>query len=227
MDVISSKHFLYTEHDITFTNTEGALKKLDASIQKPSTYAILRTAPGAKTEEFDGVQYLVWEGVSLNPNETYKVQVIEDYRPVAGAGIILLLIIIAYYSLRSPIIVKKKAYAIHKKDTGNNELKIVLYIMNRTGRTLEKVRVLDRLPIIHRVEEDFGPGTPEPKYRKSHDGIILDWDIALAPREERIFTYKVKSSLPLVGEFTLKPCIVQYGSKGRRTSSGEYRLVID
>jgi hypothetical protein len=135
---------------------------------------------------------------------------------------------VLYYQLRSPIIVKKKAYALHKKDTGNNEIKIVLYLKNRTNKTLEKVRVLDRLPIIHRVEPDFGAGTPEPKFRRSGaEGIILDWDIVLAPQEERIFTYRIKSALPIVGEFTLKPCVVQYGHGGKRTNSPPFRLLID
>jgi hypothetical protein len=132
-----------------------------------------------------------------------------------------------YYAFRSPIIVKKKAYAIHKKDTGNNEIKVLIHIRNRTGRTLEKVRVLERLPLIHKVEPDFGPGTPEPKFRRGHDGIVLDWDIVLAPHEERLFTYKIKSALPLVGEHTLRPCVIQYGHKGNRTSSDSYRVILE
>ncbi len=224
----TTKKFLHTIYIITFTNTEGAQKTQDASIPNLKTYAILVTKPQAKTDVFDNKEYLVWTGVSLNPNETYQVKIVEDYRQLTGFAIAILLLIILYYQLRSPIIVKKKAYAIHKKDTGNNEIKVMLYIHNRSNKTIEKVRVLDRLPMIHKVEEDFGAGTPEPKYRRhGTEGVILDWDIVLAPKEERIFSYKIKSALPIVGEFTLKPCIVQYGTKNRRTSTGPYRLMID
>jgi hypothetical protein len=128
---------------------------------------------------------------------------------------------------RSPVIINKKAFGIRKKDIGNNEIKVVLHVKNRTGKFLEKVRVLERLPIIHKVQPDFGPETPEPKFRRSHEGVVLDWDIALAPREERIFTYRITSALPIVGEYTLRPCVVQYGPKGKRTSSEPYRLQID
>ncbi len=227
-EVTAEKAFLGKIHRYTFTNTEGAQKTQDIMVQKLLTPAFLITSPSAGTEIFDKKIYFIWKSITLNPNESYSVIIKEDYKQYVITALIVALILILYFGFRSPIIIKKKAYAIHKKDTGNNEMKVVLYVKNRSLRTIEKVRVLDRLPIIHRVEEDFGPGTPEPKYRKhGTEGIILDWDIILSPKEERIFTYKVKSALPLVGEFTLKPCVVQYGSKGKRTSSAPYRMMID
>ncbi|HIH39792.1 TPA: hypothetical protein HA219_03665 [Candidatus Woesearchaeota archaeon] len=226
-DISVEKVFLGKVHKYTFTNTENSQKTQDVMIQKMLTPAFLITNPSAGTEVFDDKIYFIWKSVTLNPNESYSVTIKEDYRQYVIAVLAIILVLILYFGFRSPIIIKKKAYAIHRKDTGNNEMKVVLYVKNRSFRTLEKVRVLDRLPGIHRVEEDFGPGTPEPKYRKSHEEIILDWDIILSPKEERIFTYKVKSALPLVGEFTLKPCVVQYGHKGKRTSSAPYRLIID
>ncbi|MEK6886882.1 MAG: hypothetical protein AABW88_03545 [Nanoarchaeota archaeon] len=226
-EVSSERVFLGTLHKYVFTNTEGAQKTQDIMVQKLSTAAFLITNPLAGAEVFDGKNYFIWKAVTLNPNESYSVIIKEDYKQYVLTVLIIVLVLILYFGFRSPIIIKKKAYAIHKKDTGNNEIKVVLYVKNRSWRTLEKVRVLDRLPGIHRVEEDFGPGTPEPKYRKSHDEMILDWDIILSPKEERIFTYKIKSALSLVGEFTLKPCVVQYGHKGKRTSSAPYRLIID
>jgi methionine-rich copper-binding protein CopC len=227
-EIVVANKFLYTLKQITFTNTEGARKTQDASIEKPQTYAMVYSTPRSKTETFSNQDFLVWTGVALNPGESYVVTVVEDFRPFVAFIVIIIIGIICYYQFRSPVIVKKKAYAIHKKDTGNNELKVVLYVKNRSNSTLEKVRVLDRLPIIHRVEEDFGPGTPEPKYRKhGTEGTILDWDIVLAPQEERIFTYKVKSALPIVGEYVLKPCVVQYGHNEKRTTSAPYRLQID
>ena len=226
-DVTVTKEFLRLVHTIVFTNAEGSQKTLDASYLKPKSYAVIETNPGAVTEEFSGEQYLVWKDVTLSPNETYSVRVVEDYMPIAAGFVIIIIVLILYYTYRSPIIVNKKAFGMHKKDTGNNQIKVVLHVKNRTGKFIEKVRVLERLPIIHKVESDFGPETPEPKFRRSNEGIVLDWDIALAPKEERIFTYKVKSTLPIAGEYTLRPCVVQYGHKGRRTTSDPYRLVID
>lgn len=221
------KGFLYTKHIITFTNTEKIRKTQDVMIPALKTYALLLTKPEAETKEFNGKLYLVWTGLSLAPDEKFTVTVTEDYRIFAVVGIFIVALIIIYWLHRSPIVVKKKAYAIRKKDTGNNEIKVVLHVKNRSSRELNKVRVFDRLPGIHRIDEDFGPGTPEPKYRRSRQGMVLDWDISLAAKEERVFSYKLQSDLPIVGEFTLKPCIVQYGLNNRRTSSAPYRLVID
>ncbi|HME86834.1 MAG TPA: hypothetical protein VKE88_00275 [Candidatus Nanoarchaeia archaeon] len=227
-DIQTTKRFLHTIHNIIFTNTENAQKTQDAAIPAPDSRAYIITSPSAVTEDFDDVSYLVWKGVSLSPDETYTVTVIEDYRPVLGGIIVLLIFIVAYYTFRSPIIIQKKGYGVHKKDTGNNEIKIVIHVKNRSGRFIEQVRVLDRLPVIHKVEPDFGAGTPEPKFRRHGNAeIMLDWDIALAPKEERIFTYKMKSALPIVGEYVLRPVVVQYGKRNRRVTSEAYKLFID
>lgn len=227
-DVVKSSGFLFEKSEITFTNTEDATKTQDALVAKPRTTAILITVPAAATDKFDEKDYLVWSGLSLGPGESYTVTVIQDYRPIAGAFIAILIIVILYFSYRSPILVKKKAYGVHKKDTGNNEIKVMIHLRNRSGRFIEKVRVLERLPMIHKAEPEFGPSTPEPKFRRQGNAeIILDWDIALAPHEERIFMYKVKSALPVVGEYSLKPCVVQYGHKGRRVTSEPTRIFLD
>ena len=172
-DVSVEKVFLGRLHKYIFTNTEGSQKTQDIMIQKMATPAFLITTPSAGTDIFDGKTYFIWKAVTLNPNESYSVIVKEDYKQYVITFLIAALVLILYFGFRSPIIIKKKAYAIHKKDTGNNEVKVVLYIKNRSFRTLEKVRVLDRLPGIHRVEEDFGPGTPEPRYRKHGMGEII------------------------------------------------------
>ncbi len=227
-NVTVTHHFFYTVDQIIFTNTENAQKTQDAMVLKPSTSAILFTSPAATTTQFDNQTYFVWSSISLNPGQTYTVTIVEDYREIAIVIVIILILIIAYYSMRCPIIVKKKAFAIHKKDTGNNEIKVIIQLRNRSNRYIEQTRVLERLPIIHKVEPDFGPGTPEPKFRRhGNTEVILDWDIALAPKEERIFTYKIKSALPIVGEYTLHPTVVQYGKKNKRVASDPYRLVID
>ncbi len=216
--------FLQKVHSITFVNTESSEKTRDASFPAPSTKAMIRTSPYAERQEFDGVQYLVWKDMTLKSGESETVVMVEDYRPLAALILVIVLVIAGYYLFRSPIIVRKKAYGIHKKDTGNNEIKVLVYLKNRTGRTIEKVRVLERLPIIHKVEPDFGPGTPEPKFRRGYDSIVLDWDIVLAPHEERIFSYKIKSALPIIGEHTLRPTVVQYGNKSKRISSLPYTV---
>lgn len=226
-DLSAEKGFLSTIYRYTFTNTEKAQKTQDIMVEKISTFGLLTTNPVAEAAVFDNKDYFLWKAVALKPDETHNVVIVKDYRQFAVGILVIILIIILYYAFRSPIIVAKRGYGLHKKDTGNNEIKVVLHIKNRSRRFIEKVRVLERLPIIHRVEPDFGPETPEPKFRRSHDGIMLDWDISLAPKEERVFTYKIKSTLPIVGEYTLRPCVVQYGHKAKRTSSAPYRLVID
>lgn len=227
IDTATTEKFLYTIKEITFTNTEGSQKTQDAAIPRPQTYALIFTSPTAKTETFDNQRYLVWTDVSLLPQDTYKVTVVEDYRQIAGVVIALVILIIAYFQFRSPIVVQKKAYSLRKKDTGNNEIKVLLHVRNRSSRYIEMVRVLERLPVIHQVEEEFGPETPEPKFRRDGRQTVLDWDIALAPKEERVFSYKIKSTLPIIGDYILRPCVVQYGRRNRRVSSDPYRLVID
>jgi len=228
VEVTTAKKFLRTINTIKFTNTENTEKSQDAIFLRPKTISYISTDPESTISEFDNDKYLVWTGLALNPGEEFTVNVTEDYRQLSAFLLAILLIIVGYFIFRSPIVVTKKAIPVHKGNVGNNEIKVMLHVRNRSNKMFSRVRVLERLPRIHKIEEDFGPGTPEPKYRRHPaEGVVLDWDISLDPKEERIFVYRIKSALPIIGEFELKPCIVQFGDNNRRTSSNITKLRID
>ena len=94
---------------------------------------------------------------------------------------------------------------------------------------IKDVRIMDRLPKLSGISEDFGAETPEPKIRK-HDtqGFVLDWEnIFLESGEERIFSYRIESKLPIVGKVELKPVVAVYGPDKKRTNSNSFNLYVD
>lgn len=95
---------------------------------------------------------------------------------------------------------------------------------NRSGRNLKNIKVMDRLPRLSGIDEEFGAQTPEPKIvRHAREGFILDWNISLEPGDERIFSYTIKSKLPIVGTLELKPLVAEL-SNGKRAASNSFSI---
>jgi hypothetical protein len=73
--------------------------------------------------------------------------------------------------------------------------------------------IIDVLPNTMGSPEDFGTLKPT-TIQQGTKGKRFIWEIGnLAPHEERIISYKVKSTLKLIGETRLPACVVQYKTK--------------
>ncbi len=222
--------FLKIIDEVTFKNIEPVEKEQAAIFPVSDLSGIFtETKPKSKIIEMEGKKYFVWEDVSLKPNEAYTVKVITNYRIPALFALLFIVLIVLYYINRSPIVVRKHAEKVKIKEGGISELNVVINIKNRSNKTIKDVRVLDRLPKLSGISEEFGQGTPEPKIRKHHkEGFVLDWEgLLLEPGEERIFSYKIESKLPIVGNLELKPTLIQFGPKKRKVYSNVFNLFVE
>ncbi|HSU73131.1 MAG TPA: hypothetical protein VLJ21_04770, partial [Candidatus Binatia bacterium] len=119
------------------------------------------TEPLAKSVKLaDGV-YDAWD-ISLGVGETTEVKVITNYRPLLVVFIVLALAIAAYYTFRSPLVVRKSAVVIAAREGGMSELKVLIEVANRSSKPVKDVRVLDKVPHIAEVVRDFEVGTLRP-----------------------------------------------------------------
>ncbi len=92
-------------------------------------------------------------------------------------------------------------------------MKVMINIHNRGKTTVKEIEVLDRIPNIADLQGDISIGTLRPIKIKKHDqkGTILKWVIdELGPGDERVITYKIKSHLPIIGEFKLAQAVGSY-----------------
>ena len=107
-------------------------------------------------------------------------------------------------------------------------MKVIINVRNRGTRRLEHIEVTDIISNIANIEKDLYIGTLQPtKMHHAKEGSVIKWDIdKLDPSEERVITYKIKSSLAILGDFTLKAAIARFRSNGRDMLSRSNSLSI-
>lgn len=202
---------------ITLENIGNAVAEKEVSLDtnlfkrifssKSQDPEVVKTATGTKYS---------WT-VELEPNSTKVIVRTENYRSII---IILLLAIIGailYYVYRSPILSLKEIVALHS-DAGTSELKVRVFVKNRSAKVLDGVTVIDTIPKIAEYEKKHYLGSLAPtKVVSSGNKTLLKWELdVLEPFEERILVYNVKSKLKIIGRISLPNAKIKYLTKSGR-----------
>ena len=156
--------------------------------------------------------YLVWELV-LDSNQKIEVSYTENYRALFALGITILIILILYFIMRSPVIINKRAEVMEIEEGGISKIKITLNIQNRTKKSVENVRVIEKVPNIANLVKEEYLGTLKPTKVLTHDvkGSLLKWNIDILDGfEERMITYKIKSKLSILGSLKISPAVIKF-----------------
>ena len=157
-------------------------------------------------------QYMTWT-LELEPKEKKEIKIESNYQMPFFVILSLVLILTLYFVYRSPIIIRKDGEIIKSEQGGITEVKVLIYIKNRTKHSMSKLKIMDKIPNIADVKDEFIIGTLKPTKIVKHDkkGTLMEWEISsLDPFEERIISYKIKSKLSILGFFNLPPAIVQF-----------------
>ena len=202
----TTKNFSYTNNGNTHTTklVHIPLTWYQQFFVHASTDATLRI-------KYEGRE-LYWK-LLINPQETETVSYTIDYQPVLNTLIAIIIIIILYYLLRSPITVRKASMVVGSKEGGISELKIMLRIHNRSNYTLHDLIILDMVPPIAMVQKEFEIGTLRPLkiFEQPGKGSQLKWVMeSLESHEERILSYKVRTKYSILGSFRLPPAKIKY-----------------
>lgn len=217
----TKKQFLKNIDYYTITN-DGNVKKTESFKVKISAlyWLFVATNPKAKVVSEDNIRYLKWD-LTLEPQEKATIRVVTTYRPFWSITALIIIAIIAYYIFRSPIVIRKRAVVVATEEGGISELKVIISVRNRSNKTFDDVRIIDRVSNIAEVLKEHYLGTlaPSKVLYDTKKGTILKWDLDTIDKyEERIITYKIKSKLSVIGGFNLKPTIVKF----RDTSGKDY-----
>jgi hypothetical protein len=151
--------------------------------------------------------------VALDPGEEFTWRITKNYLALVAILFFLGIGALFYFSYRAKVDMKKLATQIEFKEGGVSEMKFMINIHNRGKTTVKEIEVLDRIPNIADLQGDISIGTLRPIKIKKHDqkGTILKWVIdELGPGDERVITYKIKSHLPIIGEFKLAQAVGSY-----------------
>ena len=208
--------FLYNSLQITKINKGNSVShetvtKTLGTFEKFFT----KTNPKPTTSEKRGSNYVFIWSMDLQPGETKVINIDTDYRTFVALLIILIIIlIVVYFVIKRDISIRKKLISIKKEEDGTSTIKISITVKNKGFARLHNIKIMDRIPRVVEIPHEFG--TAHPKVVESSQGAQLIWEIiSLDSNEERVFTYKARSKLHIIGKTTIPSAVAKY-NKGNR-----------
>jgi hypothetical protein len=183
----------------------------------------------AKIRADDGSNYYL-ASKEIGSKETFTVNSTTDYRLLAAIIILIIVSTLLYFIFRSPVIIYKNAEPVGKMTSeGLSEIKVRLYLKNRSNRQVGNIRVTDVIPSIADIKKSTHVGSMDPvNLSKGKKGTIARWEFAsLEPFEERVIAYKIESKLKLVGGIRLPSSKARFDTKNgeRVTYSNHVNLI--
>lgn len=187
------------------------------------------TNPKAKTVKENGKRYFVWD-VKLE-NKSMQVVVTKNFIPLFIVIVLLIVVGIAYYILRSPLLIIKEANNIVKKESGISEMTVILHIRNRSKDKIQQIEITDFIPALVSVGGDVPIGSLQPNKVLKHEKkgtTIVKWAIdTLDASEERVLSYRIKSKLAILGSFSLPVAAAAFKSNNKTFTSTSNRLSVN
>jgi len=222
----STSSWFLTTDTITLENEGNYARSKEVSVSAPWYKRMFTsTEPKAQLIEVDGDKQLMW-APEVKPTETVTITIVRNYRPSIIAVVILVLLIIAYFVFRNPVVIVKETAVVKEDNEGISEMKVRVFLKNRSAGTLHNITVTDRIPRITEYVDKAHMGSLKPSRvtTTSKKGTLLYWDIdRLESYEERILTYRAISKLKIVGDISMPKIKVKFESaigKERRKVSG-------
>lgn len=160
----------------------------------------------------DGRVVYSWTIPTLSPSEqytlTYKFAI---WRIWVTLAVLTSIVYVAYKLLSTPEVRKDTRH--DGKITKDKEITILIEVKNKALHEIKSVEVVDVIPSIAKVIEQFG--TLKPRISKVAYGTLLKWSIgSLKPREERVLTYRIRSVVDVTGPLNLPPAEIWYTDRG-------------
>lgn len=165
--------------------------------------------PSAVTRKGLVVTYIFQD--ELEPAETYAVRATTSWLyPLLLIGAVILIFYLARAYVSTFLLVKKRATFVRTKG-GEFALKVTL--IAKAKKFVEKVKIIDKVPLLVKVHERFGVIEPDKVDIKNRR---LEWNVeSLQPGEERIFSYIIYSKVAPIGKFEIPQATAVYERDGK------------
>ena len=211
------KSLLRSELTATYTN-EGNVRN-EQVVKIPIGFFTSKfTSTDGKITKEDGQRYITWT-LNLRPSESRTVSATTNYRIIVYILIVIIAGLLVFFKFRKRLKIRKSVVNISTEEEGISQLKIMLDIVNSSGRELKDIKIKDVIPTIADVKKEFAEGTLKPSsiLKHSSKGTIVKWNIPeLAPGEERLISYDIRSKLSIIGSFTLPRGRITYIKDGKK-----------
>jgi hypothetical protein len=211
---------LYQGYNVTLTNYGNVENKEKFTYNLGFLELLATKSDPMGIQTANGLDYTV----SLSPGESLTISIVTDFRRPFYTSLIclvvLLLLLALYLRFRSPVVVSKNAVVIGEKDGGTSEVKVIVNVKNRSGHVVENIAILDKIPGITEIEQEFSLGTLKPRkiVRHPKKGTLILWDFpTMEPYEERVITYRIHSKIGILGHMRLPSAVVKFMTNDGRT----------
>lgn len=212
--ITTTQSFLKTVTTINYLNDASSERKQVVAVNT-SLLAMLFTStdPAMDAANVNGTYYYT-KTIDLAAGQSYNIVVTTNYGPILYAIVLIIVIVGLYFWMRSPVTIVKEARDIEVVEGGISRLKVVIKIKNRSSQTLKNLRLFDRIPHIAMFESKGAETLKPKKVYPYQEGTVLSYEIPrLEPGVVLIVNYEAKTKLGVVGDFRLKPAIVQFYDK--------------
>ena len=203
--IVSTKVIRKTNEGNVLTDSETIVKKNIIS----RLFTSFDPLPTSVNREGSSVYY-TWDK-SMKPGEVYEITVKTNL--VYPFLAIILLILIIYFAKKTgsrDLSIRKKVHFVNAKG-GEFALKVILNV--QANKYLEKVRIVDRLPMLAQVYNRFGGDLPN-RYHKGKK--IFEWEFdEMEQGERRVLSYIIYSKVGVLGKFALPRARARFKREGK------------
>jgi hypothetical protein len=156
--------------------------------------------------QYDG-KTMSWQ-ITVPAGQTTTVSYKISYIPIIAIPFVIILAVIAvwYFTRKMEI---KKELVDYRRHAGFMDLKLQVHVKNLTNSEMKNVKIYDFLPAFIKEIRDFGtvPGTVTTKDRQK----AVKWELEhLKPKEERLLSYRVRTSVEVLGNMNFPSTVVEY-----------------
>ncbi len=166
---------------------------------------------------------IVWN-VEVNPDESKIVYYEITYYSIYIAVIVAIGVTALYFWMVQTVKVKKSLIE-YKKGKGFMDLKLQISVKNTKNKTLKNIVVLEHIPTLVREVKEFG--TMKGEIVKIKGKRYIKWTIdELKPKEEIFLSYKVRTSLEVIGDLVFDPTEIKFKDNDREKVIKSNLLII-
>jgi hypothetical protein len=148
-----------------------------------------------------------WQ-VNVQPGKQVQVGYTLSYLPIIAVPFVIILLAGAWWYFTRKVEVAKELVD-YRRHPGFMDLKIQLKVKNLTNDNLTNVKIIEPIPAFAKEIKDFGtvPGT----LTVHNKGKAIKWELDhLKSKEERIFSYRIRTSVEVIGRMSFSPAVMKY-----------------